>query len=223
VVGDLDDLVVEIPLTEEMLGRVEEGQPVRIRAAGTGAAPLVGRLARISPFLAASSFSTVGEVDVDNRGGTLRPGTFVTVDVVYGHSEPATLVPAVALWEDPRTGAAGVFVMAADGAAPDGELSAAARPVALRPVELLAAGDGAVAVRGVEPGEWVVTVGQHLLARDGAGAARVRATTWERVERLQSLQREDLLEGFLAKQREIARTRGATPPTHEEYVGGEGN
>jgi hypothetical protein len=85
---------------------------------------------------------------------------------------------------------------------------------------VVAAGRGAAGVSGLADGEWVVTVGQHLLGRDDAASARVRATTWERVARLQVLQREDLLRRFLAEQQRIARSRGAEPPTSEEYLGG---
>ena len=42
--------------------------------------------------------------------------------------------------------------------------------------------------------------------------ARVRATSWQRVLELQGLQREDLLEGFLDKQRRISRAIGARLP-----------
>jgi hypothetical protein len=48
----------------------------------------------------------------------------------------------------------------------------------------------------------------------------VRPTTWERVTALQSLQREDLLQSFLDEQQRQARTRGAVPPTNEEFLGG---
>jgi hypothetical protein len=36
---------------------------------------------------------------------------------------------------------------------------------------------------------------------------------------LQSLQREDLLRGFLDKQQRVARERGPVPPPNSEYVG----
>ncbi|NJL29280.1 MAG: hypothetical protein HC897_16050, partial [Thermoanaerobaculia bacterium] len=70
----------------------------------------------------------------------------------------------------------------------------------------------------VEPAEWVVSVGQHLLAADESATARVRPTTWERVLELQGLQREDLLRGFLEKQKRMAKTLGATLPSNEEYL-----
>lgn len=238
VLGDMGNLVVEVPLTEEMLGRVRAGQPVRI---GSPSFPgtIEATLSRVSPFLEEASFSTTGEIDVrQGEPGQLRPGMFVTVDVLYGQSEQATLVPASALWEDPRTGIRGVFVVEAAGmgdpagpAGPGAEIPETPRKVELRPVEVLAEGRARIGVQGIEPGEWVVVVGQHLLSRDAGGpggsegagvTARVRATTWERVLGLQDLQREDLLQSFLDKQQRLARTRGVEPPTSEEFLGSAG-
>jgi RND family efflux transporter MFP subunit len=229
VVGNLDRLIVEVPLTERMMGHVREGQPVRIAAPGLEA-PVEATLSRISPFLAEGSFSTVGEIDLANTGGRLLPGAFVNVDVLYGESDEATLVPTSALWDDPRSGVRGVWVVGGEaaeaGSLDDGAgLSEQPYAVAFRPVEVLAEGRGAAGVRGVEEGEWVVIVGQHLLGEEGGDApaeARVRPTTWARVEELQGLQREDLLRGFLDKQQRIARERGAEPPSNEEFLGSAG-
>jgi HlyD family secretion protein len=238
VIGDLDDLVVEVPLTQEMLAFVREGQSVRVATPALGAAPVEATLTRISPFLA-GSFSTIGEIDLHGPSRGLLPGMFVTVDVLYGESERATLVPLAAVWEDPRSGERGVWTVdlsapaAADGERGDStERAAAAAPprrdavsadayrVGFRAVDVLAEGSDAAGVDGVAPGTWVVTVGQHLLADRDAESARVRPTTWERVIELQSLQREDLLEGFLEEQQRQARLRGAEPPSNEEYLGG---
>lgn len=218
VVGDLSELIVEIPLTESMLSYVRSGLPVRITAQSL-AQPLRAELSRVSPFLAAGSFSTVGEVDVANPDGRLQPGMFVTVDVLYGESESATLVPSSALWEDPRSGVVGVYVVDMAGAVPAStELSDEERGVEFRPVDVLAEGAATVGLRGVEQDEWVVIVGQHLLHGQDATSARVRPTTWERVLELQGLQREDVLRGFLDKQQRLARTRGAEPPTNREFL-----
>lgn len=220
-VGNLDDLMVEVPLTGEMLGFIEEGLAARVYPGTPSEGAIEARLARISPFLASGSFSTVGEIDVSNPEGRLRPGMFVTVDLLYGESETATLVPTSAVWEDPRSGVAGVFVVAL----PDSQLEAA-EPAALsdepyavefRGVEVVADGRETAGVSGVEPGEWVVTVGQHLLRGDVPGHARVRRARWERILELQGLQREDLLRGFLEKQQRLARRFGAEPPTTDEF------
>jgi HlyD family secretion protein len=254
LVGEFDRLIVEVPLTEKMLGHVAEGTPVEIRAPSLGGAPLRAAISRISPFLEPGSFSTLGEIDVGNPDGRLRPGMFVTVDVLYGETDRGTLVPASALWDDPASGEPMVFVLAGDLAAagaPDapaasgpaaGELSAETQAFERRPVRVRAEGRATAGVEGVRPGEWVVTVGQHLLhqelesegaeaapdrARGEAGVqarasgqvhARVRPTTWERVLELQGLQREDLLQDFLEKQRRVARALGAEIPDDPELV-----
>jgi HlyD family secretion protein len=222
--GDLDSLVVEIPLTQTMLQHVSEGDAVMISSPAL-AAPLRGELKRISPFLESGSFSTTGEIDVDNTGGRLTPGMFVTVDVLYGESGRSTLLPTSAIWEDPRTGAPGVYIATSMQPAdtPPREPGAGGdEPGAVehRAVEVLAEGRGFAGVSGVQPGEWVVVSGQHLIARDKAAVARIRPVTWERVVELQGLQRENLLRAFLEKQQEVARARGATPQTSEEFLKG---
>ena len=214
LIGDLEHVIVDIPLTQEMLAMVKAGAPVTIDA-GAGA-PMRSTIARISPFLAAGSRSTVAEIELPNADGRLRPGMSVKVDVVYGESRRATLVPLSALYEDPQSGRVSLFVVANVTAAQQQEQ---ARPVAQRAVEVIARGGGIAAVTAVNEGEWVVSIGQHLLAREQARTARVRRTTWERVLQLQGRQREDLLAEFLAKQQTIARTKGAEPPTSADYLG----
>jgi RND family efflux transporter MFP subunit len=233
--GDLNDLIVEVHLTEAMLARVEEGMPVVVETRATRGSPVRAELSRISPFLAEQSFTAVGEIDLDNPGRLLRPGMFATVRVLVGESERATLVPVSAVWEDPATGERGVFVVeeaagleTVGGEA--GESDERARTVAFRDVEVLAEGGGAAGVSGVEEGDWVVTVGQNLLSDEGRppsqvgaqgdrpGAARVRPVSWERVLALQDLQDEDLLEGFLEKQRTLAAAIGAEIPESEDVV-----
>ncbi|HXV77536.1 MAG TPA: efflux RND transporter periplasmic adaptor subunit [Candidatus Polarisedimenticolaceae bacterium] len=222
-VGNLDSLIVEVQLTEEMLGDLRPGQTARVHSPALADEPIVASLSRISPFLAPGSFSTTGEIDVTNSGDRLKPGMFVTVDVLYGESERATLVPSSALWEEPTTGQWGVYVVASSARTADGAADADAQPraVEFRPVAVLAEGGERAGVSGVEPGEWVVVLGQHLLRPTDDATARVRVTSWERVLELQRLQREDLLRGFLDKQQRWAREHGAAPPTNEEFLGGE--
>jgi len=234
-VGGVDEVIVEVTLTEEMLARVRPGLPVVVRPRDPGAEPIQASLTRVSPFLAAESFTTVGEIDLDNRDGRLRSGMFVNVRILYGTTDEATLVPTSAFWEDPRTGDRGVFVVVdasgleapADGRADNPDR---ARRVSFRRVAVRAEGRGMVGVEGIAPGEWVVISGQHLLRRNlddetltaaGAGdatPARIRPTTWERVTALQGLQREDLLYEFLDKQQRVARALGAEIPESESVV-----
>lgn len=206
VIGRLDRMRVEVPVTQEVLTEVREGQRVELRP-GSGQ-PIVAEVSRVSPFLEPGSFSAEVEIDVPNEG-RLVPGMFVTVDIHYGESQPATLVPTSAVYEDPITGERGVYVVSDLAKATLGELTPEPLPVAFRAVDVLADGRQTVGVGGVEDGEWVVVVGQHLLGgrgEDQTPRARVRPADWDRILQLQGLQREDLLREFMERQRRIARS-----------------
>jgi HlyD family secretion protein len=215
VIGRLENMRVEVPVTQNILTHIREGQRAELRV-GAQSPPIVASVSRISPFLEEGSYSAEVEIDVPNHAGALVPGMFVTVDIHYGESEQATLVPVSALYEHPGTGARGVFVTSEPpGAVPaadpgeDGESESLPppMPVPFRPVEVRAEGAQTVGVSGVEPGEWVIVVGQHLLSTQGgeqAPRARVRAVEWDRILELQGLQRQDLLEQFMEKQQRLA-------------------
>lgn len=215
IIGRLENMRVEVPVSQGILTRVKEGQPVEIRVGGTADEAIDAHVSRVSPFLEEGSFSAEVEIDVPNQAGRLVPGMFVTVDIFYGRSEKATLVPTSALYEYPGTGEQGVFVTTVEpGAAkageadgPDGGLSDRPVDIRFRPAGVIAEGSQTLAIDGVQPGEWVVVVGQHLLAAQGRRAvprARIRIVAWDRILILQGLQREDLLRQFMEKQQRLA-------------------
>ena len=203
-VGQLDSVTVDVILTDRMLGTIEEGQRAEITV---GRATLSAPVARISPFLHPVAHSTQAEIDTPNPDLVLKPGMFVTVDVFYGESQQATLVPLSALYEDPVTGRTGVYrTSAALEAGPVDEVgiqraAELSEPVTFEfvPTPPIARGRMEAAVRGIEPGTWIVIQGQNLLGGDEP-TARVRPVTWERVERLQHLQREDLMQAVVERQ-----------------------
>jgi RND family efflux transporter MFP subunit len=217
VIGRLDVVRVEVPVTQEILARVRTGQRVEL-GPGEGQPAIGAEVSRISPFLSPGSYSAEVEIDVPNESGALVPGMFVSVDIFYGESEQATLVPTSAIYEHPATGQQGVFVMnepppgvpadarAESGAAADAGTEPQAIP--FRAVNVIAEGPQTVGVSGVQAGEWVVVVGQHLLSAQAgmqAPVARVRVIAWERILELQGLQRQDLLRRFMEKQQRLAR------------------
>ena len=214
IIGNLDNVRVEISLTENMLAYISAGQTTRISSEGWTDTSIVRLLSRISPFLEAVSFSTTAEIDVPNAGGLFKPGMFVNVDVYYGESEQATIVPMSALYEDPASGQVGIFVATTLGVEIPVDLPGSddekmpltePTPFEFRQVEVLAEGHDLAGVAGIDPNAWVVTLGQHLL-RGEKPQARVRATTWKRLIALQNLKREDLLEQFLEKQQRMAKS-----------------
>ncbi len=202
-IGDLSRSKVTVNLTERMMRYISTGQSVRIFSEILGDTVLTGEISRISPFLGAGSFSTDAEIDVGNENRLLMPGMFVTVDILYGESEQATLIPLSAIYRHPNTGETGVFVATNFGVEAEmleelengnsrGQLSNAT-DVEFIPVEVIARGRDAAGVAGIRSGQWVVTVGQNLLVRDSRGTARVRPMSWNQIMDMQRMQPQDLL------------------------------
>ena len=132
------------------------------------------------------------------------PGMFVNVDILYGESEQATVIPLSSIYRNPRTGETGVYVAAGYGIESDlmnnpenasNELANLSNPVdtEFRSINVIAKGRDTAGVEGINPGEWVVTVGQNLLSRDGRNIARVREVTWNQIIAMQRMQPQDLL------------------------------
>ncbi|HKK45287.1 MAG TPA: efflux RND transporter periplasmic adaptor subunit [Balneolaceae bacterium] len=222
-IGDLNRLRVEVVLTEQMLQNIEVGQSVRIYAGQQSDNPTMisAKLSRISPFLNTTTRSTEAEIDVNNDNNLLRPGMFVPVDVLYGESDKATLVPTSALYTNPQTGEEGIYVATtlgmevepAKSVDPDNPPPLTdAIEVKFQPVNVLARGRMQLGISGINPGSWVVTVGQDLLS-GGRGQARVRAVTWDRILALQGLQRQDLLRRVLKKQDDEQKNKAASQPS----------
>lgn len=203
VIGRLDNVRVEVPVTQDVVSRIRAGQRVEI-SARRGVQPITASVSRISPFLQAGSFSAEVEIDVPNQGGALVPGMFVTIDIYYGESADTTLVPTSALYDHPLLGERGVFVAGSPVAPRPASHANGDRPppvaVQFRGAEVVAEAAQIVGVDGVEPGEWVVVVGQHLLAGDTEPQARPRAIGWDRIIELQQLQRQELLREFMERQ-----------------------
>jgi len=217
VMGDLTNVRVHVQVTDRMFGEVQSGQTARIHVPAQDT--IIGAsVTRISPFIDNASYSAQAEIDVSNEGGVLNPGMFVEVDVAYGESQQATLVPMSALYENPNTGERGIFVAPTLGTEVPVEVPDSfdpenpppltqPTPTEFREVEILAEGQQTAGVRGIDPGDWVVTVGQNMLNSDGRMDARVRPMPWSRLLALQRLQDTDLLQRILERQQRLAEQR----------------
>lgn len=229
-IGNLDQVRVEIPVTQEMIAQLQEGQTAEIRASSLPDTVITAEVSRISPFLEEGSYSAEAEIDVPNEGGLLRSGMFVTVDVFYGESQQAALVPQSALYDHPDTGEQGIYVATSLGSetqpeepGEDGKAPLTpATPMSFQPVEVLAEGSQMVGLRGVDQGDWVVVVGQHLLSEreeNGSVQARVRPISWDHITGQQRQQRQDLLRQFMEKQQEMANQRTDTTAATDTTTG----
>ena len=217
--GDLDTVKVTVQVTDKMFGQIQEGQTARIRVPSKDTT-LRASVTRMSPFLSDESYSAEAEIVVPNEGRVLTPGMFVEVDIAYGESQQATIIPLSAIYENPTTGARGVFVAPTLGTEVPVEMPDSysvdnpppltqPTPTTFREVEILAEGQQTAGVRGIQPGDWVVTVGQNLIssANQDRVDARVRPMSWARLMSLQRLQDTDLLYDILERQQRIAERR----------------
>jgi RND family efflux transporter MFP subunit len=223
-IGKFDVVRVEVAIPDEMIALIKTGQTALIGLEGVGDQELEASVSRISPFLEEGSYSAEAEIDVDNRAGFLRPGMFVTVDILYGESEQATLLPMSVLYEDPGSGVQGVFIASSlraetplrepvDYDKNNPPPLTEPTPMTFREITVRARGRGLVGIDGVEAGDWVVTVGQNLLSGKGNERvfARARPVTWGRIGLLQELQDQDLLRQFMEKQQRLARDSFRVP------------
>ncbi len=205
LLGELDKVKVRVELTEIMSGKIEVGQRVTIQPEDTTSfKPMRAAISRISPFLDPVTHSTMAEIDLKNPGLKLKPGMFVSVDIFYGESQQATLVPNSALFQNPVTGETGIYVAASLGKEvkavktvdPNKDATLTdPTPMTFRQIQVIARGKMLTAVSGIRSGDWVITVGQDLLI--SSPSARVRPITMERIISLQNLQQEDLLEDII--------------------------
>lgn len=208
VLGDLEEGIVSVNLTEKMLGYIQEGQKVNIYSELFPDTVLTTELSRISPFLRGTSFSTEAEIEVSNLGNLLIPGMFVTVDVLYGESELATLVPLSAIYQHPRTGVTGIYRASDYGvevepATPVENVNEIplSDPTRMEfvPIQIVAKGRESAGISGLNAGDWVVTIGQNLLIGN-ENQARVRPVQWKRILDMQQLRAEDLIDQVIVKQ-----------------------
>lgn len=205
-IGDLSQSKITINLTERMLSYVNTGQTVQIFSENLTDTVLTAEISRISPFLGAGNFSTEAEIDINNPEGLLMPGMFVTVDILYGESEQATIIPLSSIYRNQQTGVTGVYVAPSFGLESEfiqdsGEEQASlSNPtdVEFVPIDVIARGRDAAGVSGIRSGQWVVTIGHNLLQRNNSGQARIRPSSWNNIMEMQDLRPEDLLDEIMS-------------------------
>jgi len=215
IVGELSEMRIELMLSDRMLDHIGIGVPVNIYSTSWEDKVLSSSISRISPFLDATTMRTQAFVEMGNDQSLLRPGMFVTVDIRYGESDESVLIPNSALYRDPRTGIEGIYIVAQTSNAgaqlpPQQEaeglgILSSPQPVSFVPVEIVATGRMATAVKGVRAGDMVVTVGQNLL-QSGAQQVRARLLPWNSMLDLQQLQSEDMFE-IIEQNRQDAEAR----------------
>ena len=152
-VTDFDPLIARIFLPERDVIGLEEGREVRIDLNADEEVQFAGRIRQISPVVDTSTGTVKVTIESVDTPSMVRPGSFVTVNIVRTTHEDTILLPREAVLRELQS--AHVFL------ASDGEAEK-------REIELgLEEGDFVEALSGVEPGERVIVAGQGGL-KDGS-------------------------------------------------------
>src|SRR5690606_27805809 len=123
VIGDTSDMIVEVTLTQRMLGYIRPGTTANIVSDAAPEQVIEAEVTRISPFLHPVTRTTTAEIEVARPSELLRPGMFVTVNMLYGETELAPVIPNSAIYRNPRDGRTGVYAASLDDAVLDRELT----------------------------------------------------------------------------------------------------
>jgi membrane fusion protein (multidrug efflux system) len=152
-VSDFDPLIARIYLPEKDVLDLETGREVRISLRADDETQFRGRIRQISPVVDTATGTVKVTVESEQPPARVRPGAFVTINIVRQTRERVVLVPREAIVRELKE----AYVFVANGDV------AEKRRVALGLEE-----NGRVqAVSGVESGEQVIVAGQGGL-KDGS-------------------------------------------------------
>jgi len=154
----LDPVYVEFSLPQQRLGEVREGLFVTATADSYPGEEFGGEITAVEPQVDAATRNVRIQATFANGDGALRPGMFVSVDVVLGAAAPVHVIPATAIVHAPHGDS--IFVIE-PSAASDGTNALVVRE---QPVRLGARrGDFVVVTDGVEANDQVVATGVFKL------------------------------------------------------------
>ncbi len=150
---DFDPLVALIYLPEKDVIALDEGREVRLTLRAAEAIRFRGRIRQISPVVDTATGTVKVTVEAIDAPDAVRPGAFVSVDIVKTTREGATVLPRVAVVRELQES----HVFVAEGGI------AKRRPVTLGIEE----GDRVEVLTGVRAGDDVIVAGQGGL-KDGS-------------------------------------------------------
>ncbi len=154
----LDPIYVNFSLPQQQISLISAGDKIRVKADGVAGDFLTGRITTINPDLDPTTRNVKVQATVDNSSKVLRPGMYVTVEVVLPQKKDVRVIPASAILYAPYGNS--VFVIEErDGE--DGRSRQVARQQFVRLGE--ARGDFISVLDGVGEGETVVSTGAFKL------------------------------------------------------------
>ena len=157
-----DPLIAKLHVPERELNKLVNEQPAELRVDALPGHTFTASVDRVSPVVDAATGTFTVTVAVSDTAGTLKPGMFGRVDIIYDRHEDAILIPrAAVINEDAKET---VFVVR------EGH---AQRQV----VKTGYANNGSIEIlEGLQAGDQVITVGKNSL-KDGARVAVTNSDT----------------------------------------------
>jgi membrane fusion protein, multidrug efflux system len=160
----LDPVYVEFSLPQQRLGETTEGLTVAASSDAHPGRQFTGLISAINPDVDPVTRSVRVQATLPNAEGLLRPGMFVTVEMVLARKEQVLFIPSTAVVHAPFGDS--VFLIEEGEPAPDGT-----KPLVVQQqfVRLGARqGDFVAATEGLQPGQRIVSTGVFKL-RPGMG------------------------------------------------------
>jgi membrane fusion protein, multidrug efflux system len=155
----LDPVYVEFSLPQQRLGELAEGLEVAVSSDAYPGRQFEGKITAVNPEIDPATRNVRVQATLANGDGRLRPGMFVSVEMILPRREKALFIPASAVLNAPF--GVSIFVVEEGQAGPDGTKPLVAQQ---RLVRLGARrGDFVVATEGVKAGERVVSTGAFKL------------------------------------------------------------
>jgi membrane fusion protein, multidrug efflux system len=155
----LDPVYVEFSLPQQRLGDLSEGLKVVVSSDAYQGQQFEGTITAINPDIDPATRNVRVQATLANADRRLRPGMFVSVDLILARSEKVLLIPSAAVLNAPFGDS--VFVIEEGQAGPDGTKPLVAQQ---RFVRLGARqGDFVAVTDGVKAGERVVSTGVFKL------------------------------------------------------------
>lgn len=153
---------IDFSVPQKELARLQAGQPVEVRVDAFADDQFEGRITAISPKITENTRSASIRGRIANERQLLRPGMFADVAVRLPETRDVITLPQTAITYNPY-GNSVFLVREQEG--DDGETTLVAERTLIQTGA--ERGSQVQVTRGIEPGDQVVTSGQHKL-RDGA-------------------------------------------------------
>jgi membrane fusion protein (multidrug efflux system) len=137
-------------LSETQIAQIRTGQPVAVMVDAQNTAPFRGVVAKIFPVASPTARSFTVRIAISDEGKNLRPNQFARGQITLATHQNATIVPREAVLD--INGETGRIFVAVNGKAEERKVALGFSTI--REQEI---------VKGVQPGDLVVTVGQAQL------------------------------------------------------------